>query len=239
MGIRGSRVQGVMNELAGERIDIVLWDEDPEEYVRKAMAPAIILQSALDADNQSIDIAVAEEKLPQAVGRGGQNVRLASELTGWKINVLSEKEFQQRQEAVAGEREAALADMLAIEETLAGALNSAGYQSPEDIAYAERDDLLAVEGLGEDQVDSLMERAADYLLTQAFVAESDPDEEMQMPLSEMEDMDEAVVATLLENGLQTREDLAELALDELMKMAGLEREAASALILKAREPWFR
>lgn len=239
VGIRGSRVQGVMNELAGERIDIVLWDEDPEEYVRKAMAPAVILQTALDSENRSIDIAVAEEKLPQAVGRGGQNVRLASELTGWKINVLSEKEFAARQEAAAGERKAALADMLAVNENVAAALNAAGYHSPEDVAYAEREELLAIEGFAEAEVDAMMERAADYLLTQAFVAESDPDEEMQMPLSEMEEMDEEVVATLLENGLQTREDLAELSLDELMKMAGLEREAASALILKAREPWFR
>lgn len=239
VGIRGSRVQGVMNELAGERIDIVLWDEDPEEYVRKAMAPAVILQSAIDTDKHSIDIAVAEEKLPQAVGRGGQNVRLASELTGWKINVLSEKEFKARQEAANDAHKAALAGILSIDEQVAGELNAAGYHSAEDVAYAEREELLAVAGLDEAQVDALMERAADYLLTQAFVAENDPDAEMQMPIAEMEDMDEGIAVALAENGLHTREDLAELAIDELMKLSGLDRESAGALILKAREPWFR
>lgn len=239
VGIRGSRVQGVMNELAGERIDIVLWDEDPEEYVRKAMAPAVILQSAIDTDKHSIDIAVAEEKLPQAVGRGGQNVRLASDLTGWKINVLSEKEFKARQEAANDAHKAALAGVLGIDEAVADVLNGAGYHSVEDVAYAEREELLALQGFDEALLDTLLERATDYLLAQAFVAEEDPDALMQTPIAEMAEMDEGVAAVLMENGLHTQEDLAELALDELMKITGMDKESASALILQAREPWFR
>ena len=238
VGMRGSRVQGVMNELNGERIDIVLWDEDPEEYVRKAMAPANILNSRVHPGEKIIDIAVAEDKLPQAVGRGGQNVRLASELTGWHINVLSETEFHARREAEQDEQEAQLAEMLDLEEDIANELTAAGYLSAEEIAYADREDLLAIEAFDEDLVDALLERATDYLLTQAFVAGRDPEEDMQTPISEM-DLPENVVEQLMAHDLSTQEDLAELAVDELIDMTELDKDQASAIILQAREPWFR
>ena len=239
VGIRGSRVQGVMNELAGERIDIVLWDDDPETFVRKAMAPAQITATAADEVRKSIDIAVPENKLPQAVGRGGQNVRLASELTGWTINVLSEAEFQARQEAAQDAQERELAAALDVDDDIADILIEAGYNTAEAVASAEREELLAIEDFDEETVDALIERAADHLLQQAFVEEVKPEEEMQLPLDSVEGLDESVIAILQERGLHTQEDLAELSVDELMTYTGMNQEQASALILKAREPWFR
>ena len=239
VGIRGSRVQGVMNELAGERIDIVLWDDDPETFVRKAMAPAQITATVADEVRKSIDIAVPENKLPQAVGRGGQNVRLASELTGWTINVLSEAEFQARQEAAQDAQERELAAALDVDDDIADILIEAGYNTAEAVASAEREELLAIEDFDEETVDALIERAADHLLQQAFVEEVKPEEEMQLPLDSVEGLDESVIAILQEKGLHTQEDLAELSVDELMTYTGMNQEQASALILKAREPWFR
>ncbi len=239
VGIRGSRVQGVMNELAGERIDIVLWDEDPEVYVRKAMAPAVITDTMMDEVNKVMDIAVPEDKLPQAVGRGGQNVRLASELTGWTINVLSESEFAARQEAVQGALELEFTIALSVDEDIAAELSAAGFDSVESIAYGEREDLLDIPAFDEETVDAIMERATDYLLTQAFVEETDPEAEMQTPVTEMEGVSEAQAAQLIANNINTQEDLAELAVDELTGITGLDHSSASALILKAREPWFR
>ncbi|UJF24870.1 transcription termination factor NusA [Suttonella sp. R2A3] len=238
VGMRGSRVQAVMNELNGESIDIVLWDEDPQTYVCKAMAPANITHSRVDMDKKMIDIAVVEEKLPQAVGKGGQNVRLASELTGWQINVLSEEEFHAQVEAEQDAQEAALATQLDIEEEVAVELNAAGFTSADAVAYADREDLLAIEAFDEDLVDALLERATDFLLTQAFVADNDPEEEMQTPIEEM-GLDEALVEQLTAAGLSIQEDVAELAVDELTTLSGLDEKQASAIILQAREPWFR
>lgn len=239
VGIRGARVQGVMNEIGGEGVDIVLWDEDAETYVRKAMAPAVITDTAIDEARKVIEVAVPEEKLAQAVGRGGQNVRLACELTGWQITVLSEKEFAERQASLQGEREQALAAMLEIEESLAAVLTSAGYKDAEAVAYAEREDLLALEGFDEAVVDTILERATDYLLKQAFAEESDPEAEMQTPVAEMESVGADLAEKLLANGVQTQEDVAELSVDELMEIGGLSQDEAAALILTAREPWFR
>lgn len=239
VGIRGSRVQGVMNEMAGEGVDIVLWDEDPETYVRKAMAPAEITNTMLDTEKRIIDVAVPEEKLARAVGRGGQNVRLASELTGWTINVLSEADFALKAEAAADAREQALADALGVDEQIASELAAAGYYTVEEAAYADRDELLAIPAFNEETVDAILERATDFLLTQAFVAETDPEAEMQTLVAEMEDVSAELAAKLTENGVDTQEDVAELAVDELMSISGLDRDSASALILKAREPWFR
>ena len=235
-----------MNELAGECIDVILWDEDPETYVRKAMAPVQIVDTAIQTiTNESgetrrvMHIAVPEGKLPQAVGRGGQNVRLASELTGWEINVLSEAEFEALQNAVQDSQEQTLAEVLNIDNDIAERLIQAGYTAPEMVAYAEHDELLAIEDFDAETVDALQARAADYLLQQAFVAEVEPEEEMQLPLENVEGIDEATIAALQEKGLHTQEDLAELAVDELVTYTGMDKERASALILKAREPWFR
>ncbi len=239
VGIRGSRVQGVMNELAGERIDIVLWDEDPQAYVEKAMAPALITDTMVDEKEKIITIAVPEEKLPQAVGRGGQNVRLASELTGWTINVLSEAEFIARLEEVRDMQEKLLCTTLGVDEAIAAALLDAGYDSVEAVAYAERESLTAIAAFDAQTVDAILERATDYLLTQAFDAESDPQTQMQTPVDAVEGVYEALAETLLAKDIHTQEDLAELAVDELMSITGINQEVASALILKAREPWFR
>lgn len=239
VGMRGSRVQGVMNELAGERIDIVLWDEDAVEYVRKAMAPAVIVDTFVESDKKIIDIAVPEEKLPQAVGRGGQNVRLASELTGWTINVLSENEFSEKRKSMQNKYSKVLAEKLGIDETSAIGLLEAGYEDLESIAYAEREDLLAIASLDEKSIDVIMEKATDYLLAQAFEVEDNEDEEMNTSVEDIDFIDQEIADKLLANQILTQEDLAELAVDELVAIAGLEKEEASALILKAREPWFR
>lgn len=239
VGIRGSRVQGVMNELAGERIDIVLWDEEPQVYVQKAMAPASISDTLIDEKSKIIAIAVPEEKLPQAVGRGGQNVRLASELTGWTIDVLSETQFAARVEEMQDAQEAALCATLGVDREIAVQLLSAGYDSAEAVAYGDRDALAAIAGFDAQTIDVILERATDYLLTQAFVAESDPKTQMQTPIDAMEEIDDALVEKLLAQDIHTRENLAELDLDELMAITGMDQETASALILKAREPWFR
>ncbi|SUO96321.1 transcription termination factor NusA [Suttonella ornithocola] len=239
VGIRGSRVQGVMNEMSGEGIDIVLWDEDPEQYVRKAMAPAEITDTLIDKDKHIIDVAVPEDKLARAVGKGGQNVRLASELTGWTINVLSESEFAQKAKAALGVQEQALAEVLGIDVQVATELLAANYTTPEEVAYADREDLLNIDAFDDNIVDALLERATDYLLTQAFVAASDPEAEMQTAITEMEGINEELAEKLLAKSVNTQEDLAELAVDELMNLSGLDKEVAAALILKAREPWFR
>lgn len=183
-----------------------------------------------------MDIAVPEDNLSKAVGRGGQNVRLACELTGFNINVLSEEEFNTKLDAENEEIEAGLAKVLDVDDDIAVALMDAGYNTAEDVAYAEREDLLSIEAFDESLVDQLIEHAADYLLTQAFVI--DPDEEMQTAIEEM-GLDEALADKLLQAGLQTQEDVAELAVDELMGIANVEKEVASAIILQAREPWFR
>lgn len=177
--------------------------------------------------------------MPQAVGRGGQNVRLASELTGWSINVLSENEFASRIQSVQDAQEKALAESLELDERIANELYAAGYTGAEAVAYAEREELLAIEAFDENTVDALMERAADYLLAQAFVAESDPETEMQLSLDNIDSITPDLVELLQEKGLTTREDVAELAVDELIGYTGLDKEQASALILNAREPWFR
>lgn len=239
VGIRGSRVQAVMNDIAGEGVDIVLWDEDPEVYVRKAMAPAEITNALLDLEHRVIDVAVPEEKLARAVGKGGQNVRLASELTGWTINVMSEADFALKAEAVADAREQALSTSLGVDEQIASELSAAGFSSPEEVAYADRENLLAINAFDEETVDAILERATDYLLTQAFTAETDPEVEMQTLVADIENMDADLAEKLLAHDIQTQEDLAELAVDELMEISGLNQEDASALILKAREPWFR
>lgn len=240
VGIRGSRVQGVMNEIGNEGVDIVLWDEDPEVYVRKAMAPAIITDTNIDEDKKVIDVAVPEEKLPQAVGRGGQNVRLASELTGWTINVLSEAEFAERKVAAESVREKAFADLLGVDVASAALLMNAGYTDVEEVADAEFEDLVNIDGIDEAAVETMMERASDYLLSQAFGAEEvSAEAAMETPVHDIADMAVELADKLVENDINIQEDLAELSVDELMEIGGLTQEAAAELIMKAREPWFQ
>ncbi|MDO4435144.1 MAG: transcription termination factor NusA [Cardiobacteriaceae bacterium] len=235
VGIRGSRVQSVMKELGAESVDIVLWDEDPEVYIRKAMSPAQISKTLALPEQKIIYLAVAEEQMPKAVGRGGQNVRLASALTGWTINVLKEEEFEQ---LTLGEQEKKLCKALGINSDLAKKLLAAGYDTVESIAYQDREELLAL-GIADKRVDELIEKAADYLLAQSFEVEEHASDEESLTLQEMEGLRPEVQSALHAQGLRTQEDLAELSVDELMSYAKISKEEASALILKAREPWFR
>lgn len=237
VGIRGSRVQSVMKELGSESVDIVLWDHDPEVYIRKAMSPAQISKALTYPENKTIYLAVAEEQMPKAVGRGGQNVRLASALTGWTINVLKEEEFAQ---LTLSEHERKLCKALGIKSDMAKKLLAAGYDSVESIAYEEdRAALLAVSEMSDEGVDELLEKAADYLLAQSFEVEDMGADEEGTALQAMEGLRPEVQSALHAQGLRTQEDLAELSVDELMGYAKISKEEASALILKAREPWFR
>lgn len=241
VGIRGSRVQAVSNELAGERVDIVPWDDNPAQFVINAMSPADVVSIVVDEDKHSMDIAVEEEQLSQAIGRGGQNIRLASELTGWVLNVMSEEEFDEKTEAEAGEIQKKFMEQLDVDEDVAAILIQEGFSSAEEVAYVDETEMLAIEEFDEEIVAELRNRARDYLLTRAIANEEvlesgDPAQD----LLDLEGMDETLAHRLAAAGVITSEDLAEQAVDELMEIEGLgiNEERASALIMKAREPWF-
>lgn len=239
VGMRGSRVQAVSNELAGERIDIVLWDDNPAQYVINAMSPAEIESIVVDEDTRSMDVAVAEDGLAQAIGRGGQNVRLASELTGWEINVMSTKQWGEKQQAEVGSVKNIFMQALDIDEDVADVLVEEGFTSLEEVAYVPLEEFLSIEGFDEDIAEELRTRAKDALLTQALASEeqlnsSEPAED----LLTMEGMDRALAFTLAGRGVVTMEDLAEQSVDDLMEIDGMDEDRAAALIMKAREPWF-
>ena len=239
VGMRGSRVQAVSNELAGERIDIVLWDDNPAQYVINAMSPAEIESIVVDEDTRSMDVAVAEDGLAQAIGRGGQNVRLASELTGWEINVMSTKQWGEKQQAEVGSVKNVFMQALDIDEDVADVLVEEGFTSLEEVAYVPLEEFLSIEGFDEDIAEELRTRAKDALLTQALASEeqlnsSEPAED----LLTMEGMDRALAFTLAGRGVATMEDLAEQSVDDLMEIDGMDEDRAAALIMKAREPWF-
>lgn len=239
VGMRGSRVQSVSNELAGERIDIVLWDPNPAQFAINAMSPAEVVSIVIDEDSHSMDIAVAEEKLSQAIGRGGQNVRLASDLTGWELNVMTESQAQ----AKIGQEDEVLLQMfmeqLNIDAELAEILVREGFSSLEEIAYVPVHEMLEVEELDEESVEELRGRARDALLARAIAAEEEVgDIEPAEDLLGMKGMDEDLAYVLAGRGIATREDLAELSVDDLTEMAGLTKQRAADLIMTARAPWF-
>jgi N utilization substance protein A len=237
VGMRGSRVQAVSNELSGERIDIILWDDNPAQFVINAMAPAEVQSIVVDEDRQSMDIAVAEEQLSQAIGRGGQNVRLASELTGWELNVMTATEAEAKSEAEAQELREMFMEALDVDEEVAAILVQEGFSSAEEVAYVPTAELLEIEEFDEGVVDELRNRARDYLLTKAIAQE----EERATPaedLRTMEGMDDDLAAALATRGIVTMEDLAEQSIDDLLEVGGLDEARAAALIMKAREPWF-
>ena len=236
VGMRGSRVQAVSNELSGERIDIILWNENPAQFVINAMAPAEVESIVVDEDRHSMDIAVGEDQLSQAIGRGGQNVRLASELTGWELNVMTASEAEAKSESEAAELVERFATDLDVDEELAGLLVEEGFSSLEEIAYVPVAELLEVEGFDEDLVNALRQRARDVLAkreAEAAAAEAPADD-----LLGLEGMDTALAEQLAANGIQTMEDLAEQSVDDVIDIEGLDAERAAALIMKAREPWF-
>ncbi len=237
IGMRGSRVQAVTNELNGERVDIILWHENQAQFVINAMAPAEVQSIIMDEDKHSMDIAVAEDKLSQAIGRGGQNVRLASKLTGWQLNVMTQDQVREKSES---EQEAArllFMDKLEVDEEIANILVQEGFSSVEEVAYVPTGELLAVEGFDEDIVEELRARARDALLTAALAVEEGLEEHKPADdLMALEGMDESTAYALAERGVITADDLADQAVDDLIDMEDMDEERAAALIMAARAP---
>jgi N utilization substance protein A len=237
VGMRGSRVQAVSNELSGERIDIILWDDNPAQFVINAMSPAEVKSIVVDEDTHSMDIAVAEESLSQAIGRGGQNVRLASQLSGWELNVMSESQAEAKSESETESLKTGFMEQLDVDEEVANILVQEGFSSVEEIAYVPVQELVAIEEFDEDIVEELRQRARDVLLTRA-IAKEETQAEPAEDLLEMKGMDRAMAYRLAEHGVVTREDLAEQSVDELLDVEGMDEQRASELIMTAREPWF-
>ena len=239
VGMRGSRVQAVSNELAGERVDIILWDENAAQFVVNAMSPAEVVSIVVDEDAHSMDIAVDEEKLSQAIGRGGQNIRLASELAGWELNVMTETDAEQKSEAEMRTLIELFSKQLDVDEEVGLILVQEGFSTIEEVAYVPASELVEIEEFDEDIVNELRTRARDVLLTQAIVQEEKIDEaEPAEDLMSLEGMDKGLAFTLASEGVVTREDLAELATDDLLEIKEMDQEKAAALIMKARAHWF-
>ena len=239
IGMRGSRVQAVSNELNGERIDIVLWSDNPAQFVINAMAPAEVQSIIVDEEKHSMDLAVAEDKLAQAIGKGGQNVRLASRLTGWQLNVMTQDQVTAKSE---GEQMAArqlFMDKLEVDEEIAGILVAEGFSTVEEIAYVPAAELLAVEGFDDDIVEELRARARDALLTAALAVEEEiEDHKPAEDLLSLDGMDEGLAYTLAGRGIVTRDDLADLATDDITDIEGMDADRAAKLIMAARQHWF-
>ena len=244
VGMRGSRVQAVSGELANERIDIVLWDDNVAQLAINAMSPADVASIVVDEDTHAMDIAVAEDNLAQAIGRGGQNVRLASELTGWTLNIMTEEEAGQKQEAEMVDLLERFMGALDVDEDVAGVLIEEGFASLEEVAYVPLEEMLAIEGFDEEIVLELRNRAKDALLTQALASEealegAAPADDLKALLDE-QGQEGRLAFVLAKNGIVTQEDLAEQATDDLVELEelGLDEAQASALIMAARAPWF-
>jgi len=239
VGMRGSRVQAVSNELAGERVDIILWDENAAQFVINAMSPAEVVSIVVDEDKHSMDIAVDEDKLSQAIGRGGQNIRLASELTGWELNVMTAADADEKSETEMKELIALFSKQLDVDEEVSLILVQEGFSTIEEVAYVPASELIEIEEFDEDIVEELRSRARDVLLTQAIVQEEKIDEtEPAEDLLSLEGMDKNLAYVLASKGVVTREDLAELATDDLLEMNEMDQEQAAELIMKARAHWF-
>lgn len=239
VGMRGSRVQAVSNEIAGERVDIIPFDENPAQFVINAMSPAEVISIVVDEESHSMDIAVSEEKLSQAIGRGGQNIRLASQLTGWELNVMTESDAEAKSESEARALVESFMKQLDVDEDVASILVQEGFSTVEEIAYVPQSELMAIEEFGEDMVQELRSRARDVLLTQAIATEESL--ESQLPADDLlllEGMQPDLALALASRGVRTREDLAEQAVDDLLDIQGLTAEEAGKLIMKAREHWF-
>jgi N utilization substance protein A len=239
VGMRGSRVQTVSTELAGERVDIILWDENPAQFVINAMSPAEVVSIVVDEEGGSMDVAVASDQLSQAIGRGGQNVRLASQLTHWELNVMDEQQAAEKSEEETQKLQKLFMDDLDVDEEVAVILVQEGFSTVEEIAYVPNSELMQIEEFEESIVEELRGRARDVLLTRAIVNEesmsgSKPAED----LLSMEGMDKDLAYKLAGNGIVTMEDLAEQAVDDLMDIDGMDEERAAQLIMTARAPWF-
>ncbi len=239
VGMRGSRVQAVSNELAGERVDIILWNDNDAQFVINAMAPAEIEAIVVDEDKHCMDVSVASDNLSQAIGRGGQNVRLATELTGWELNVRDANENDSATNKEMDEIKRAFIEQLDVDEEIADVLVEVGLSNVEEIAYIPVEEMLEIEGFDEELVEALRSRAKDAVLINAIASEEE--EETSYPaddLLQIEGMSNELAHELAAKGIVTMEDLAEQAIDELLVFAGMDEERAGKLIMKAREPWF-
>jgi len=237
IGLRGSRVTSVTNELAGERVDIIHWSADPAQYVINALAPAEVSSIVVDEDKHSMDVVVDEEQLAMAIGRGGQNVRLASELTGWTLNIMSREAADEKQSTESGKTLALFIEKLDVDEEVAQILVDEGFSTLEEVAYVPLNEMLEIEAFDEDLVNELRNRARNALLTAAIVGEEQVEASAGDLLS-LEGMDAETARTLASKGIHTTEDLAELAVDELTEMSAMDAERAKQLIMAARAPWF-
>jgi N utilization substance protein A len=235
--MRGSRVTAVTNELAGERVDIVLWSDDPAKLVVNALAPAEVQSIVVDEDRHSMDVVVDEENLAIAIGRSGQNVRLASEMTGWEINLMGVEESQQKQEAEHVRLRALFIEKLDVDEDIADILIGEGFTSLEEVAYVPIAEMMEIEAFDEDTVNELRSRARNALLTEAIVREESV-ENVEEALLALEGMDTEIASTLATKGITTRDALADLAVDELVELTGMAEDRAQDLIMKARAHWF-
>ncbi|WP_415902677.1 transcription termination factor NusA [Neptuniibacter sp. QD29_5] len=239
VGMRGSRVQAVSNELGGERVDIVLWDDNPAQLVINAMAPADVASIVMDEETHSMDVAVAEENLAMAIGRSGQNVRLASELTCWELNVMTEEDAQEKHQSEVGSVIDTFINHLDVDEDVAEVLVEEGFTTLEEVAYVPVDEMLEIDGFDEAIVEELRKRAKDALLNLAIASEEKLDSaEPAADLLEMDGMDKHLAYLLAAQGVITMEDLAEQSIDDLLGIEGLDEERAAALIMTARAPWF-
>jgi N utilization substance protein A len=239
VGMRGSRVQAVSNEIAGERVDIIPWDENPAQFVINAMSPAEVQSIVVDEDSHSMDIAVAEDKLSQAIGRGGQNIRLASELTGWELNVMTETAAEAKSDSESRALKETFMQQLDVGEDVATILVQEGFSTIEEVAYVPASELTAIEEFDEDIVKELRSRARDVLLTQAIASEETVEQAVPADdLLSLEGMDPDLALNLARGGVRTREELAEQSVDELTELGHIEADRAAKLIMTARAHWF-
>lgn len=240
VGMRGARVQAVSNELAGERVDIVLWDANPAQFVINAMQPAEVVSIIVDEESRSMDVAVEDESaLAQAIGRGGQNIRLASELTGWELNVMTIEEAEAKHQQESQQALDAFIEHLDVDEELAQVLVEEGFSTLEEVAYVPAEEMLEIDGFDEEIVELLRQRAKNALLTRALASEGrllhgQPADD----LLNMDTMTRELAAQLVEKGIVSMEDLAEQAVDDLLEIEGMTEERAAELIMIARAPWF-
>jgi len=237
VGVRGTRVNAVTNELAGERVDIVLWSEDPAQFVIGALAPANVSSIVVDEERHAMDVVVDEENLAIAIGRGGQNVRLASELTGWKINIMDAAESAQKQADETDSSRKLFMEKLDVDEEIADILISEGFTSLEEVAYVPLQEMLEIESFDEETVTELRSRAKDALLTME-IAKEEGVGGVSQDLRDLEGLSAELIEKLHAGGVNTRDDLADLAVDELTELTGLSADEATTLIMKAREHWF-
>ncbi len=238
VGMRGSRVQSVSNELAGERVDIIPWDENPVQFVINSMAPAEVQSIVVDEDKHSMDIAVAEDQLAQAIGRGGQNITLASKLTGWVLNVMTEEEADEKAVAETDRIQQMFIEQLDIDASVAEILVAEGFVGIDEIAYVPEQELLDIEGFDAELVEELRNRSQDAMLTRAIADEESLDSQLVGDLLDVEGVDFDLAKQMVSHDIKNKDDLAEQSVDELMELEGMDESRAGKLIMAAREFWF-